>query len=345
MKGRFVGNQPHQLESHSACMAAALHRCGVPFGAIATQRGAAREVWLAFAAAGRHWFFRYGQLRVADRPAFAASRHINGQTAAVTTSKRATKKLLADAGIPVAPGRAFDARDRAGALAWFERLGGEACVKPDGGTQGQGLTTHVGDPEAFKRAFTKAATGFGAVMVERMLEGEVIRVLCLDGRAVATRLDRRPSVLGDGAASVRVLIAAKNAERARRKLPGYVPLSLNDTARFYLSRQGLDADAVPESRQRVWLSGSSHPNQGGDVISGPPELHDSHVRLVEEACRALPGLRMAGYDLLVGDRRRPGDARVLEVNSSPGLAYFHHPWRGPAQDAAGCVVDWILAGA
>ena len=81
------------------------------------------------------------------------------------------------------------------------------------------------------------------------------------------------------------------------------------------------------------------------MISGPPGLHPGHVQLVERACRALPGLRMAGYDLLVADRRRPGKAWVLEVNSSPGITFFHHPWRGPARDAAGAILDWLEQGA
>jgi hypothetical protein len=341
-----LDKRPHELESHSACMAAALHRRGMSFGAIMARRrpDVPAEVWLAFEAAGRHWFFRYGQLWVGASPSISAARHINAGTAAVTTSKRATKALLEGAGLPVAPGKAFAAADRAGALAWFEAAGGEVCVKPDGGTQGQALTTHVGGRRSFETAFDRVAAGFSTVMVERMLEGEVIRVLCLDGRSVATRLDRRPGVLGDGSASVNALVAAKNAVRARRALPGHVPLSLDDTALFYLARQGLDADAVPGPQQRVWLSGSSHPNQGGDVVSGPPGLHPSHIRLAEEACRALPGLRVAGYDLLVADRRTPGNAWVLEVNSSPGLTFFHHPWRGPAQDVAGALLDWILAG-
>ena len=335
------------LESHSACMAAALHRRGVPFWVTraAGAQGAEGEVWLGFVLAGRHWFFRYGKLRVGDSPAFAKSRHVNGPTAGVTTSKRATKRRLAGAGIPVAPGRVFDAADGAAALAWFERLGGEVCVKPDGGTQGQALTTHVGDRVMFEAAFARVAAGFARVMVEQMLEGEVIRVLCLDGRAIATRLDRAASVLGDGAGTVRALVAAKNAMRQRRALPGHVPLELDPVALFYLARQGLDADAVPARQRRVWLRAISHPNQGGDVISGPPGLHPGHVQLVERACRALPGLRMAGYDLLVADRRRPGKAWVLEVNSSPGITFFHHPWRGPARDAAGAILDWLEQGA
>ena len=79
------------------------------------------------------------------------------------------------------------------------------------------------------------------------------------------------------------------------------------------------------------------------VVSGPPGLHASYVALAEKACLALPGLRIAGYDLLVADRRRPGDAWVLEVNSSPGIAFFHHPWRGAPQDVAGRIADWLLA--
>jgi len=342
-EGDGVGAKPESLESHSACLAAALHKRGMAFGVIRVARtsGLPKEPWLTFAAAGRHWFYRHGHLRVGDTPAFAGARHINGKTAAITTSKRATKKRLAAAGIPVAQGKVFAATDEAGALAWFERLGAAVCVKPDGGTQGQAITTHVADRAMFEAAFARVAADFGSIMVERMLVGEVIRVLCLDGRAVATRLDRAASVLGDGAGTVAALVAAKNAVRVRRAMPGHVALSLDEDALFHLARQGLDAAAVPGRQQRVWLRGMSHPNRGGDAVSGPPGLHRSHVGLVEEACRALPGLRTAGYDLLVADRRRPGNAWVLEVNSSPGITFFHHPWRGPVQDVAGSILDWL----
>jgi glutathione synthase/RimK-type ligase-like ATP-grasp enzyme len=43
------------------------------------------------------------------------------------------------------------------------------------------------------------------------------------------------------------------------------------------------------------------------------------------------GLRFAAIDFIVGP---DGKARILEVNSSPGMKWFHAPTSGPVVDVA-----------
>lgn len=51
------------------------------------------------------------------------------------------------------------------------------------------------------------------------------------------------------------------------------------------------------------------------------------------------GLRFAAVDYIIGP---DGKARILEVNSSPGMKWFHAPTSGPAVDVAGLFLQAML---
>ena len=69
-------------------------------------------------------------------------------------------------------------------------------------------------------------------------------------------------------------------------------------------------------------------------ISWDPEL----VVLSQEVAKAF-GLRFAAVDYIIGP---DGRARILEVNSSPGMKWFHAPSSGPVVDVAGLFLRAML---
>lgn len=332
-------------EADGATFAAALEARGV---AVAVHRGARNPqqpavAWLAFRLHGLHHFFRGGKLLVGLSPELHEARHINGRCVPLTWNKFAAKRRLQRAGVPVAPGVLYRAEDAALALDGFLATGWVCCVKPNSGTEGRGVSTHVADAATFAAAFERAAENDGEVLVERQLAGDVLRVNCFDGRVVGRRMCRAASVLGDGQGTVAALVAAKNAERARRGLVIHKPLAIDGEARRHLLRQGLGADDVPAAGLRVFLGGTSNIVTGGDVVTDLPDLDPGHAALALEACAAFPGLRNAGLDIMVEDMTRPGGHAVVEINSSPGVANFGEVWEGEPVDVAGAMVDLLLA--
>lgn len=343
-KGRRRRLRKDIEEANAAALAAALEARGV---AVATLSGARRPgeppvQWITFRLHGHHHFFRSGKLLVGEEADILRARHVNGRCVPLTANKHGAKRRLRAAGVPVAPGALFRADEAGRALGWYLASGEVCCVKPNDGKEGRGVTTHVADAATFAAAFARVAANGHEVLVERQIEGNVLRVNCFDGRVVGQRMCRAASVLGDGRSTVAELVVLKNAERAQRAMVIHKLLQIDEEARRHLARQGLAPDSVPETGRRVFLRGTSNIVTGGDVVTDLPGLHPDHAALALRACAAFPGLRNAGLDIMVRDMARPGGHAVLEINSSPGIANFLEVWRGEPVDVAGAMADLLI---
>jgi D-alanine-D-alanine ligase-like ATP-grasp enzyme len=160
------------------------------------------------------------------------------------------------------------------------------------------------------------------------------------------RIDRPANVLGDGARSVEELVAGKNEERRRRALPTNVPIEIDAEALRFLTVQGLDPASRPAAGLRVWLRGTSNINTGAEAIDCSTTLDRSYIRQVESFCGRVPKLQLVAVDAMIRDPAQPaarGNYQILELNGAPGFASFHYPWEGEPQDAAGSLLDRLIA--
>ncbi len=91
-----------------------------------------------------------------------------------------------------------------------------------------------------------------------------------------------------------------------------------------------------------------HESQYGESVSETRELKrisyprsEWDLELVELALKTakILGLRFAAVDYLISPQ---GQVHILEVNSSPGMKWFHAPTSGPVVDIAGLFMQTIL---
>ncbi|GAB1641677.1 cyanophycin synthetase family protein [Krasilnikovia sp. MM14-A1259] len=108
----------------------------------------------------------------------------------IAGDRQVTRRLLAEAGVPVVPGGAASTAEQAVRL--FNQLGAPVVVKPRRAGQGDGVVLHLGTPDEVERAF--AAAG-GDVVVERRPPGRDYRVLVVANEvmAAAERIDGAPA--------------------------------------------------------------------------------------------------------------------------------------------------------
>ncbi len=125
-----------------------------------------------------------------------------------------TKALLAAAGLPVSPGRTFDRTDREAGLAFAAQFSPAACLKRDDGTQGNLVFVNCRTPEEKAAAWDAISARTTAVLVERNVEGDVLRFFYVEPNLVGVRNHRPAEVVGDGRSRVRELVAATNTARA-----------------------------------------------------------------------------------------------------------------------------------
>lgn len=236
-------------------------------------------------------------------------------TLRLAADKPASHRLLAGAGVPVPAHAEFDPADPAPALAFLAEH--RACVvKPARGTaRAAGVTTGVTTAKDLDRAVLIAARWGGSALIEAQLDGDVRRLLFLDGRLLDAVIRRPPTLTGDGRSTVRGLVEQENS---RRRQAGIGPLTIDLDMTLTLRRQGLRLADTPATGRQFSCKGVSNENGLADNI------RDDRVdaAVVDHGRRAVAaiGLRLAGVDLI-------GDV-VVEVNGTPGLL-LHERADGP----------------
>lgn len=264
---------------------------------------------------------------------------------AIAQDKELTRRLLAEAGVPVPDGRPV--ADAAAAWAAAEELGLPVVVKPRCGNQGRGVTVNLSSRADVELAWRRARDQEATVVVERFAPGADHRVLVVGGRMVAAARRLPPAVIGDGAATVRELVERVNADprRCADHAGALSPIPLDDVALAVLAEQGLDVDAVPAAGCRVLLRKSANLSTGGTAEDVTEAVHPDVAARAVEAARIV-GLDVAGIDIVAEDIGRPLESQggvVVEVNAAPGLRMHLEPAIGTPRDVGAAIVDTLFA--
>ena len=267
----------------------------------------------------------------------------------IAGDKQVTRRLLAEAGIPVAEGGV--ASTPAEAVRLLAELGAPVVVKPRHGRQGRHVALGLAGQAEVEQAF--AAAG-GDVVVERQLPGRDYRVLVVAGEVVAAAERIAAHVVGDGHSTVAELIDRVNADP--RRGPGHcrvlTRITVDDVVLRLLERQDSGPDRVPASGAEIWLRENANLSTGGTSHDVTDRVHPDVVRLCLRAT-ALIGLDIAGIDLRLPDIAEPlpplagetgATCGVLEVNAVPGLRMHLAPVQGRARDVGDAIVRAMFPG-
>ena len=232
--------------------------------------------------------------------------------------KAMTRRVLVDAGLPVAPGRIATGDD---ADADFLAEHGSVVVKPCRGEGGAGITVGVTDVDHLTSAVRTARETCAEVLLEAVVPGDDLRVLVIDGAVVAASIRRPPTVTGDGTSTIRALVQARNAERAERHGPAMVT-PFDDITTAYVRAAGLGLDDVLGEGEDLQVRRTANLHTGGTIHDVTDALHPA---LADAALRATAavGMPLAGIDLMVPSPEGPEHV-LIEVNEQPGLAN-HEP--------------------
>lgn len=228
--------------------------------------------------------------------------------------KAVTRRMLVAAGLPVPDGMVAtgDAADEA-----FLDDHGDIVVKPARGEGGHGITVGVTDRAGLAAARAVALETCPTVVLEERCGGDDVRVLVIDGAVVAASVRRPPTVVGDGVASVRQLIEARNA----RSQPG-LTVPFDGITEAAVAAGGWELDDVLPTGSTLTVRATANLHTGGTIHDVTDRLHADHADIAVRAASVLD-LPVAGVDLIVDAVDRPGQ-RIIEVNEQPGLAN-HEP--------------------
>jgi D-alanine-D-alanine ligase-like ATP-grasp enzyme len=243
-------------------------------------------------------------------------------------NKGIVQRLLAEAGLPVAPSTEFDASDAGVGLAFMAEVGGSCVVKPaDGTSGGQGVTCGVDTAERFHRARVWAQRWDERLIIEQQARGEEYRFLLLDGQLLGIVRRRPPRLVGNGHTSVIELIAAENRRRvASDGEAGMSPMLVELDCILALQRSGLRLGSVPPEGKV--FEAKAMVNSSGAADTDTLSREDVAPELVSEATTAATavGVRLASVEVITPDPTRSLEESggvILEVNGTPGLHYHY----------------------
>ncbi|MCW2651794.1 MAG: GCN5-related N-acetyltransferase [Mycobacterium sp.] len=246
--------------------------------------------------------------------------------------KRLTRRIVAEAGIAIPPGRlaTFDEGDHA-----FLADVGDVVVKPTRGEQGKGITVGVDGPDDLDAALARAAEHCPEVLIEQRAAGDDLRLVVIDGKVVAAALRMPAEVVGTGQHSVRELIEAQSRRRAAAT-GGESRIPMDAVTEATIREAGWSFDDVLPEGHRLRVRRTANLHQGGTIHDVTAEVNPDLCRVAVAAAEAI-GVPVTGIDLLVPDVS--ADEYVfVEANERPGLAN-HEP-----QPTAAAFIDFLFPG-
>ena len=274
------------------------------------------------------------------RVGFAGTRSHHTSPVAIRLSgnKQWTRELLLDAGVPVPPGRQvrLDGTEVERAL---DEVRLPAVLKPSRGAGGRGVHLDLRDRAAVAAAAEQLRQdGARVAVLERYVAGGDLRCLVVGGNVLSV-IARRPAMVeGDGRLSVGELIALANALRQGNPYLRHRRIVVDAVAHKALASQGWGLDDVPPAGQEVRLSRVSNISRGGTSIEVLDRTSTEVTDIAVAAAAAIPGMRVAGVDLLLPAQPTTSAAFVCEVNSVPSTLPHHFPGEGPPRDVSDAIL-------
>jgi len=262
----------------------------------------------------------------------------------IASDKELTKRLLAEAGLPVPRGETVDKLEQA--ERFRQRLGRPVAVKPLDGNQGKGVSTAVDDDAALAAAFEQASRFSRRVIVEEHVQGDDYRALVIGKSLIAAAKRVPPQVIGDGVSTVRQLVDVINGDPLRGAGHENVltRVRLDAIAGEELQRQGHHFDSVPAAGESLRLRGNANLSTGGSAEDVTNRVHPDTACACVRAARKI-GLDVAGIDLVCTDIGAPlaeqGGA-IIEVNAAPGIRMHEHPSQGERHHVGRAVVESLF---
>jgi len=280
---------------------------------------------------GRHW--RRLELTTTDRTGYLAA------TTAARKPRAAALMQMMSVPVPVQ----FQVQTVEQALAAATKIGYPVVTKPMSGNRGRGVSANLKNDAELRVGFQRAVAVNKTVLVEDFIVGEDYRVLVIDGECVAAVKRVPPSVVGDGALTVRRLIDKANATRLRPDgLPRILaPLPADDEAKRIMAKSGWDLSSVPPEGTRVYLRSVAN---GGSTEDVTAEIHPDNAMAAVRAAQIL-GVDVAGADFISPDITksfREVGGGLNECNYKPDL-FVHILAEGDdPPDVVGALFDYLF---
>jgi cyanophycin synthetase len=303
---------------------------------------AATDRGLSVKKIGRTTYFYDGRMPVGGMTKWVPTL-VGREALAVGNSKDLTKQMLDAAGVPTPAGIAVRRDQLDGAVAYVAASPRPLVLKPSAGGKGVGITTGITTEDDLRAAWDIADRAAGDDpwrVLEEQAEGVDIRAFVVGRRVIAATTRIHPHVVGDGRQTITELAAEKQVWRDEHVILRKRPFTIDPAV---LARAGHTADSIPADGEVVVVNGLANLHVGGESVDVTELAHPDLLAMAVDAVRAIPGLGLAGVDLLAPDIGSADGAVVIEVNVTANIRVHKCPAYGRPRDVAEAIIDEMIA--
>lgn len=196
------------------------------------------------------------------------------------------------------------------------------------------LSEAVTTQKRLQQVFERHHTDGKGVLLEEHIPGDSFRVLVIGSKVVAVLGKRPASVTGNGESTIEELVEIKNEKR--KVNPCYLGklIKLDKAAQARIKRAGLTADSVLPDGQYFELGKSLGISFGGEFFDVTDTLHPEVEEAAINAVKAIPGLEVAGVDVVQSSSGSDTSSYVVGVCCNPNIGIHHFPMEGSARNVA-----------
>jgi len=262
----------------------------------------------------------------------------------IAQDKDWTRQLLETVGVPVPLGRVVVSRQDAWAAA--QEIGLPVVVKPQFGSQGNGVSINLISEQQVLDAFDNASAFKCSVVTESFKEGADYRILVIGDKMIAASLREPAQVVGDGVSTITQLVALVNQDPRRAEGHAGVlsPIPLDPVSLSVLISQGLTQDSIPDKGAKILIRKNANLSTGGTAKDVTDLVHPQVVTLAISAAKQL-GLDISGVDIISSDISKSlteTNGAVVEVNAGPGLRMHLEPSEGKGRPVGKAIVSMLF---
>lgn len=228
--------------------------------------------------------------------------------------KAITRDILSKAGLRVpAQVQWRDTGTGAAFLQQHQRI----VVKPARGEQGAGIAVDVRERAELNDAVKAAQQVHDKVLLEEFVEGVDLRIIVINGEAVAAAVRRPPTIVGTGRHNVRQLIESASRRRAAAT-GGESRIPFDAETERCVRNSGYAMDDILPENEHLAVRKTANLHTGGTIHDVTECLSPVLAEAAVAGAAALE-IPVVGFDFLVPDVSG-ADYVIIEANERPGLA-------------------------
>lgn len=238
-----------------------------------------------------------------------------------SSDKMLSKQIFSRLGAPIAPSVMVKNENDLPRAASY--IGFPCVTKPLFGSRSVGVTTNIRNTTELLSGFKHAQQNSPSeIMIEKHIEGEVHRIMIMQGKFWRAIKRNRPFITGDGQSNIRQLaeklIVTFPSTKTPKDFTG--PPLLDQEFHQSLSEQGFNENSISPVGKRIYIRKIPLLSTGATYEDVTTDIHPD-VRLMSESLAHNFGIINCGIDYITQDINQScfGHGVFLEINLTPGL--------------------------